>query len=253
MTLNDGSSHYDILDIGSAASPQEVREAYIRTKATYNRDSIALYTIISNEEREEALRRIEEAYLILSNPEKRREYDHNFGILPVEDEVSKPVNPDNIISIDRVPPMENLPDGDSLLIPPTTDFDAKGTSPNLTAVPVAPYPSIPPVPLSATRPNPSPIVQPEPTVTHAIDAETEWSGPFLKKVRLAQKLSIEEMAGLTKITKTYIVAIEEENYVKLPAPVYIRGFVSQMAKLLKLPYERVATAYLSRFHRKQAK
>src|SRR4051812_26547550 len=108
MPLNDNLTHYDILDIPSDASPHEVREAYIRIKATYNRDSIALYSLISQEEREETLKNIEEAFQILSNPEKRRQYDENYGLLSaVENPFAGRTEeklPRNVVSIDRVPP-----------------------------------------------------------------------------------------------------------------------------------------------------
>src|SRR4051812_24037021 len=81
MTIGDSPTYYDILDLRPDASPQEVREAYLRTKSTYNKDSVALYTLVSTEEREEMLRRIEEAYEILSNAEKRRDYDRNHGLI----------------------------------------------------------------------------------------------------------------------------------------------------------------------------
>jgi len=254
MSFNDDSSYYDILDITSDSSAQEVREAYIRSKATFHRDSAAMYSILSKEDREDALRKIEEAYQVLSHPEKRKEYDKSHGVL-FEPPPHSPVDfPDNVVSIDRVPPMENLPDGDQLLIPPKTDFELMASSTAPSSNPShspPPYPAIPPAPLSSPQVHvlhPSLKHKSEENLTHAIDVETEWSGTFLKKIRTAQKLSIEEMAGLTKITKSYIVAIEEENFLKLPAPVYIRGFVSQIAKVLKLPHERVATAYLSRYH-----
>ena len=68
-----------------------------------------------------------------------------------------------------------------------------------------------------------------------------------KKNPRARHLSIEELADYTKISKKYLKAIEEEDYPKLPAPVYLRGFVIQLAKRLKIPSETVAAAYLARY------
>ena len=79
-----------------------------------------------------------------------------------------------------------------------------------------------------------------------IAQEIEWRGMFIRKFREAKNVSIEELCDFTKITKTYIYAIEEENFDKLPAAVYLRGFVVQMSKFLKLPSEKVATAYMAR-------
>jgi cytoskeletal protein RodZ len=55
------------------------------------------------------------------------------------------------------------------------------------------------------------------------------------------------MANITKVSKSYILAIEDENFPKLPAPVFMRGFVTQMAKVLRLPHDQVAAAYMARY------
>ncbi len=52
------------------------------------------------------------------------------------------------------------------------------------------------------------------------------------------------MADMTKISKTYIRNIEANDFAKLPAEVYTRGFVYQIAKCLKLNPELVATSYI---------
>ena len=69
--MNQETSHYEILDLTPQASPQEIREAYLRTKSAYSKDSVALYSLVSAEEREEVLRKVELAYETLSHPEQR--------------------------------------------------------------------------------------------------------------------------------------------------------------------------------------
>jgi curved DNA-binding protein CbpA len=272
---NNNITFYDILDISPDASPQEVREAYIRTKSTYNRDNVALYTLISPEEREETLKQLEEAYQVLSDPQKRRDYDQNFGLLASSDnpflgKEEQTDLPSNVISIDRVPPMEAIADGESFLVPPSTDIPTSdipvpqskpiettqslplSSGPRSESISIKILSNTPTPPLhQAFRPRQerrSPFAALDSNLSHAIEIETEWRGSFLRKVRDAYQISLEEMATITKVTKHYILAIEEENYSKLPAAVYIRGFVLQIAKVLKLPHEKVATQYLSRYH-----
>src|SRR3954447_17732418 len=84
MAFQDQISLYDILEIGPDATPQEIREAYLRSKAAYNKDSIALYTLITPDEREATLHQIEEAYDTLSNADRRKEYDRSHGLLSTE-------------------------------------------------------------------------------------------------------------------------------------------------------------------------
>jgi cytoskeletal protein RodZ len=56
----------------------------------------------------------------------------------------------------------------------------------------------------------------------------------LREAREAQKLTIQEMAEITKIRSDHIRALEEGNFNVFSAPVYIRGFVRTCATLLKL-------------------
>src|SRR3989338_2974446 len=77
-------NYYDLLEVSASASPQEIRMAYIRAKTAYRKDSVALYSLISEEETEDMLRKIEEAFQTLSNSERRREYDRKHGVLSAE-------------------------------------------------------------------------------------------------------------------------------------------------------------------------
>lgn len=56
----------------------------------------------------------------------------------------------------------------------------------------------------------------------------------LRQAREAQKLSVEQLAEITKIRTDHIRALEEGNFDVFSAPVYIRGFVRTLSTLLKL-------------------
>jgi curved DNA-binding protein CbpA len=274
--LGQNLSFYDILEIAPDASKEEIREAYLRIKSTYHRDHVALYTLFSAIEREEILKKAEEAYLTLSDTNKRNTYDQSNGLLTVDGNpfeqarTSPGLNPPpqkpeatfaEVISIDRTPPMESAPE-EQLLVSPKTDFalmDGQQSRPFTPPTAQRFSHQFGPHPIETTEPSriislssrkhtkTSPL---EPALLLEIEQEREWSGPFLQKVRSATKISIEEMAEITKVSKTYIQAIEEENFKKLPAPVYVRGFVLQIARALRLPTDAVASAYLSRYLRK---
>lgn len=76
--------------------------------------------------------------------------------------------------------------------------------------------------------------------------DTEFSGPLLRKVRESQGIEIVEISSRTKISKSHLVAIEEEAYADLPALVYVRGFVAELAKYLRLDPAQVQRTYLRR-------
>ena len=79
-----------------------------------------------------------------------------------------------------------------------------------------------------------------------INGETEFTGTLLRKVRESQGIELIEIAKLTKISSTHLQAIEAEKFADLPALVYTRGFVQQLAKFLKLDPTQVSKTYLRR-------
>jgi flagellar biosynthesis protein FlhG len=79
-----------------------------------------------------------------------------------------------------------------------------------------------------------------------INAETEFTGRLLRKVRESQGVEIDEIANRTKISAAHLKAIEAEDFSSLPALVYTRGFVQQVAKHLRLDPTQVSRTYLRR-------
>lgn len=61
----------------------------------------------------------------------------------------------------------------------------------------------------------------------------------LRTAREAQKLTVHQIADITKIRTDHIRALEEGNFDVFVAPVYIRGFVRTYAGLLKLNVPQV--------------
>ena len=60
-----------------------------------------------------------------------------------------------------------------------------------------------------------------------------------RQAREAQKLTIQELAEITKIRSDHIRALEEGNFNVFSAPVYIRGFVRTVSTLLKMDVPQV--------------
>jgi len=71
-------NYYELLDIPSSSSPDRIERAYRIARETYAPSSTATYSVFSDEDNAEILRRIEEAYAVLSNPRLRSEYDRRL-------------------------------------------------------------------------------------------------------------------------------------------------------------------------------
>ncbi|HEY8080224.1 MAG TPA: helix-turn-helix domain-containing protein [Labilithrix sp.] len=85
-----------------------------------------------------------------------------------------------------------------------------------------------------------------------IGPDTEFTGPLLRKVRESQGIELTEISSRTKISKQHLAALEEEAYESLPAIVYVRGFVTELAKYLRLDPAQVQRTYLRRMRERNA-
>jgi curved DNA-binding protein CbpA len=75
----------------------------------------------------------------------------------------------------------------------------------------------------------------------------EWDGPFIKKVREYKGHSVERLSDKTKINPFYIHAIEKMEVKNLPAQVFVRGYLVQVARELGLNEKKVADSYMALF------
>jgi hypothetical protein len=231
--ISEAQSLYEILEVRPDASPAEIRSAYLRAKASFQRDSLALYSLMGEEDAQRMLRQIEEAFLVLSNPDRKRLYDQSnlraASMPSAFGEAETLTSASSVISIDRVPPMSQGVSSEELLIPPSTDFGGTLASESL-----APPPQNPPTPVPTfTKTAPTPVAP----VTN---------GAELREVRERKNVSIDYLVEITRIRKTYIQALETESFDALPAAVYIRGFLKQIARELHIPAEPLTTLYLQR-------
>lgn len=86
----------------------------------------------------------------------------------------------------------------------------------------------------------------EPPTGPAPDAAQE-PGAFLRRQRLTRRVTTEQLAAETKIRASLLDLLESESFRDLPAPVYVRGFVVQCARALKLDDpEGLAEIYLAK-------
>jgi cytoskeletal protein RodZ len=67
-------------------------------------------------------------------------------------------------------------------------------------------------------------------------------GDQLHQAREARRLTVEQVAEITKIRSDHLRALEEGNFNVFSAPVYIRGFVRCYSTLLKLDVPHVMLA-----------
>lgn len=115
-----------------------------------------------------------------------------------------------------------------------------------------PMPVAPSVHADLPAPRPAARVDDPATLTvrppmPEISPLTEFSGALLRQIREAIGIELREIAERSKIGMAYLSALEGEAFRKLPAAVYVRGFLAEYARALGLDGERVKATYLARF------
>ena len=203
-------TYYNVLDVSAQASQEAIREAYQRAKNAFDADSMASYSLMGSSETEGLLKELEEAFLVLSSPDQRKAYDQRLGLTGPSGA--------KIVSIDRTPPM-------------SPEFTEQYQTESEWMSPV-----------TDTK-------DPEERPAEESLAVSEWSGETIRNHRELKRISLEEISEYTKIGKNHLRAIENEDFNKLPAPVFLRGFLIQLCRFLKLPPDHVISSYLNRYQR----
>ena len=88
----------------------------------------------------------------------------------------------------------------------------------------------------------------EHTIGAPLIAEPESFGPWLRRQREARDIELREIADSSKVSMTYLRALEEDRFEVLPAPVFAKGFLRQYAQYVGLDCEEVVNFYLAARH-----
>ncbi|HEY1586811.1 MAG TPA: helix-turn-helix domain-containing protein, partial [Polyangia bacterium] len=95
---------------------------------------------------------------------------------------------------------------------------------------------------------PAKLHAPEPIV----DANTEITGELLKTLREARGIDLAEISQRTKVSVHHLRSIEDEAWAAMPAQVYLRGFLVEFARFLRLDVQHVTRSYLARYTKGKA-
>ncbi|OFZ19374.1 MAG: hypothetical protein A2Z20_01965 [Bdellovibrionales bacterium RBG_16_40_8] len=221
-------NYYQVLEVSPNVPQHELLAAYQRAKETYSPGSPALYTMFTEEEAREIRNLVEEAFLVLGNPAKRKEYDGK------------------LTKKNHQPTSKDLPD--------FTPTSTKSIRQDRT-VSVSPQ-SYDELVMSASGKVPEgfaksrlSVYELKPEVEHEISQQKDFNGAFLRKVRQYKNINIDLLSKETRISRSYLNALESDDFEALPAPVFLRGFVIQVAKVLGLNENIVSSSYMSRIKR----
>jgi hypothetical protein len=212
MSTEIKNNYYEVLEVSTTATQHDIVVAYEKAKRTYSSGNPALYSVFSEQEASTLRALIDEAFAVLGNQTYRNIY---------EKRVQAKTQSDHELSLDAI----------------------KKASENLYSAPI----SVPPDQQIKTR-----------TIQYAVNldfeeeiqTQSEWDGRFLQKVREYKDVTIDHLHEKTKVNPWYIKALENMDPTNLPAPVFVRGYVVQVAKLLGLNDKTVADSYMKLYKQK---
>ena len=270
--------HYRVLEVPAKASPKEIQVAYHVLRRALDPDTTPLAPMVTAEALRSTLDRIEDAYRTLIFLESRVAYDRqrveigctsadqvrglHDGVAAQPAEVpaaadAEPVTPAPAPSEETAPHASGAAPGQASRVAAVPDdTNAAGPAGDPSPAPVAgrepaeaglaaPSASTPdPVRPQASADEPAaPALPPQPV---------PLTGAGFAAERTRVGLSLEGIASRTKIRVTYLKAIEEERFDRLPPPVFLRGFIREFASCLGLPADEAARAILARRERRLA-
>jgi hypothetical protein len=236
-------SYYEILDVSAEATLPELERAYRIARATYQPGSVATYSVFSDQDSSDILRRVEEAYAVLSDARMRREYDTR---LRVDDEREREAAGEVLRA--ALEPVAEAPAGIQLELPGVETQvlgpdEANAVEPDGLALEEA----LEPTPEATLVVRASPELGLESELDVGLEPpDGVFDGPVLRRIRMSRGVELEEISCVTKISEIYLRFLEENRYHDLPAPVYVRGFLKEYAKCLRLDPHQVVNTYLER-------
>jgi hypothetical protein len=119
-----------------------------------------------------------------------------------------------------------------------------------------PPPELPPAqpPPAEVQVAPAPVASAAPTLPPGLPADElgmlvdqlGYSGALLQAVRMRMGLSLQDLSDHTRISVRYLEALESETRDSLPTATFVRGYVREVARMLKIPMDAVVAGYLRR-------
>lgn len=207
-------TYYDLLKVDPKANVTEIVNAYHTARNAYSKDSLASYSLFTAEEAEQVLKKLEEAYMTLSNLDRKRDYDRKLA--------SQPETPVATSAPIPAPPLAAPPVQVAQAASPAEPLPLPHVDPILTPLPIESSPgierSLPSAAQTAAAEIPSPGI----------------TGAWLRNAREQAGLTLEDVSRLTKIPMRTLQAIENDTLRHLPARVYLQGFVSNLVKVYKV-------------------
>ena len=205
-------NYYNLLDISPKASFEEVRSAYDQAVSIYSTDPVATYSLFTQKERERILSRLVDAYNTLTNSQLRREYNH--FLIERGEHSAEEIGPSSLedFNIARAKLRE-------VSVESTIQKEEKAENED----------------------------QPSGSNLDLFESQISVTGKSIEMIRIAREISLKKIYRKTNIPQKILEDIEGEHFEKLPALVYLKGFLKAYAKILNVNQDQMVDEYVKRY------
>ncbi len=208
MKSFEGKNYYEILGLPFDAGLAEVKQAYTQALEIYDDDALATYALFSDAHRKNLLQVIDDAFHTLANEDKRLAYNQMLIATGQVESSEVPRQVRNPLCISLEAPSEskagNLPE----------------------------------------RVRQKSMEEKASQLKDAILSKGLVSGEDLKALREALGVDIAEIFEATRISKTTIERMEQNQYGDLPAEIFLKSFLKAYAEILKVDPQHIVSGYL---------
>jgi len=231
---------YQILNVAPDATRLEIRESFLRLKKTYTAGNAALYSLISEDESNDALARLEEAFRSLNDSVTRRDYDLSMGFGKNHEPIDGAWSRDTRSNLS----FHGGSSEHSNYTRPEYHSSSTSSFGYESETRSQHRPQMPIVKTKATKAGSETLGQ---EFKRLIEENDPSDGDLFRQLREAAGVSIEELQDRTKVSVCYITDIEANRFDRLPQLVYVKGFLRCIFKYLGVSEsDHLVTAYAQR-------
>jgi len=211
MSTFNTMTYYEILEVSFDATPSEIRQAYQSVLSIYQDDSLVADSFFNGDEKANIIKRIEEAYSVLSDSNRRFIYNQSIVLPGSEIRLSEqPAEEDK-----KVAPIFESPD---------KTLDKAGF-----------------LKLIQEKAQTASVRN----LIEEIHGSSVVNGQQFKQLRMALDISHEKIFELTRIGVSVLKGIEENELGDLPPNVYLKSFLKTYAEILQLDPEAALQGFMS--------
>ena len=243
-------NYYQILEVQKTASLLEIRYAYEGKLEETQLEAFAAYSLLPEDETEEKLLHFSQAFVTLANPVARAKYDDELQQSMVSAEMQPVTEKEQIKKLYSKKSVRGKTK--TVPLPPFSPEKAKAEKEieikksvirNIVeeshAERLGNYQK-----LSAKNELAEESLEEFYSTFKTHGGKLSYNGTILQQIRKIKSVTLEELAQITCIRKTYLRAIEDENFSKFTSEIYLKGYLLCYIEALQLPKEQVLTDYV---------